>query len=851
VLLAAVVACALALTFATTSHAGAIETLAGCTTNSLAANDDGSTGTVPLPFTANFFGNTYTSLYVNNNGNVTFDFAMSTYTPFPLLTTTHPMIAPYFGDVDTRNPASDIVRYGDTTYGGHPALCVNWDGVGVGYYNYAADKLNKFQLLLVDRSDVGAGDFDIYFNYDQVQWESGSASGGSGGLGGASARVGWSNGTSTSFELPGSAVNGAFLDSNPATGLIYNSRDSLVLGRYVFPVRNGSAPVGGTIRGHIWANSAGNPLGAAFVQLCSPVFCQTTQSSSTGNYAFTGLADGAYTLTVFPPSGSSLSSGGLAGLFISGSNTLDPEDVVLTGPTPPPPGTAIGPSSGSGVPVVYWNNDLTLTTEGCVGGTGTWQVTGVGWSTSGSMTETPAGSGHYVGTIPAFYPNHGNAHVSITLSCGTTVGFDIYIDPSGTVRDTTGHAIAGATVTLYRADDSGTFVVVPDGSAIMSPANRLNPDTTDVAGHFGWDVIAGQYKVRASAPDCHAPGDASQAYVETDVLTIPPPVTDLVLTLECTRRDTTPPVITVPDPISAEATGPEGAIVSYTASATDDTDGTVAVTCSPGSGSVFPLGTTTVTCDATDSSANGASASFTVTVVDTTPPSITCPAPIVAEATAPGGANVTPAAASATDLAGAVTVTNPPAAFFPLGTTTITYSATDEAGLTASCTSEITVVDTTPPDLTVPADIVVDATSPAGAAVSFTVTAADLAGAATVNCLPASGGTFAIGTTTVSCTATDTSGNTSTKTFHVRVLGAGAQLTELIADSTGVGPGTSLADKARQAKAYLAAGDDANACAALNAYLKELKAQTGKKVSAAKAAALAAEVRQIRAVIGC
>jgi len=63
-------------------------------------------------------------------------------------------------------------------------------------------------------------------------------------LGGSSARVGYSNGAGTSFELAGSGVNGAFLDSNLSTGLIYNSLNSDVDGRYVFSARNGQV-IGG------------------------------------------------------------------------------------------------------------------------------------------------------------------------------------------------------------------------------------------------------------------------------------------------------------------------------------------------------------------------------------------------------------------------------------------------------------------------------------------------------------------------------------------------------------------------------------------------------------------------------
>jgi hypothetical protein len=214
----------------------------GFNQNFLPANDDGSSDRVVLPFPVNFFGQTYDSLFVNNNGNVTFDQPLSTYTPFSLLTTQHPMIAPFFGDVDTRHGLSDITRYGTGFFNGHQAFGVTWAGVGVGYYFANASKLNKFQMLIVERNDTGFGNFDIIFNYDQIQWETGDASGGRDGLGGSSARIGYSNGIDASFELPGSAINGAFLDTNTASGLIHNTNSS-VNGRYIFQVRNSSPMV--------------------------------------------------------------------------------------------------------------------------------------------------------------------------------------------------------------------------------------------------------------------------------------------------------------------------------------------------------------------------------------------------------------------------------------------------------------------------------------------------------------------------------------------------------------------------------------------------------------------------------
>jgi hypothetical protein len=89
-----------------------------------------------------------------------------------------------------------------------------------------------------------------------------------------------------------------------------------------------------------------------------------------------------------------------------------------------------------------------------------------------------------------------------------------------------------------------------------------------------------------------------------------------------TVRDTTPPVLSLPANITAEATGPSGAAVSYSATATDLVDGSRPVTCDHASGSTFPLGTTTVQCTATDTHNNTANGSFTVTVRDTTPPTI-------------------------------------------------------------------------------------------------------------------------------------------------------------------------------------------------------------------------------------
>lgn len=207
---------------------------ASCTVGT-AANDDGSQGPLALGFTLDFFGTNYNNVYLNTNGNLTLTQGLLTFTPFEITGGSEPMFAPFFADVDTY--VGNPVRYGNGLVGGRTAWGATWNEVCFYYRNCSLT--NTFQVLLIDRSDIAVGDFDIEFNYNQIQWETGNASGGTDGLGGASARVGWTNGAGNFFELAGSGVNGAFLDTDLGGGLIYNRLNSDQDGRYVFNVRSG------------------------------------------------------------------------------------------------------------------------------------------------------------------------------------------------------------------------------------------------------------------------------------------------------------------------------------------------------------------------------------------------------------------------------------------------------------------------------------------------------------------------------------------------------------------------------------------------------------------------------------
>jgi hypothetical protein len=158
--------------------------------------------------------------------------------------------------------------------------------------------------------------------------------------------------------------------------------------------------------------------------------------------------------------------------------------------------------------------------------------------------------------------------------------------------------------------------------------------------------------------------------------------------------DTTLPALTVPADQTLEATGPDGAVASFAATATDIADPSPVVNCVPPSGSTFPLGTTTVTCTATDASGNHSEGSFNVTVRDTIPPSVTAPPDVTVAATGPLTVVDLEAngPASATDAVGVVSGPTPdnPGPFAP-GVHTVTWSAGDAAGNSGSDTQTVTV----------------------------------------------------------------------------------------------------------------------------------------------------------------
>jgi DNA/RNA endonuclease G (NUC1) len=183
--------------------------------------------------------------------------------------------------------------------------------------------------------------------------------------------------------------------------------------------------------------------------------------------------------------------------------------------------------------------------------------------------------------------------------------------------------------------------------------------------------------------------------------------------------------------------------------------------------------------------ATSAEATVSITVNDTVAPTITAPANVTVNTGAGAttcGTVVNDAAlgnATAADNSGSVNVVRsgvPAGNVFAVGTTTVTYTATDNAGNSAQATQTVTVIDNTAPAITAPAPVTVNAgliaTAPVPNFVASTI-ATDNCGSVTLSQSPLAGTTVGLGTHVITITATDSAGNTSTATTTFTVNGGG------------------------------------------------------------------------------
>ncbi|NBP75831.1 MAG: hypothetical protein EBU61_07350, partial [Crocinitomicaceae bacterium] len=191
--------------------------------------DSGSSALIQIPFSFNLYGQLYTALYINNNGNLTFTGPMGTYsaTAFPS-SVNGAIVAPFWGDVDTRPSTGSTIPNGQVVYKITPsAMYVNWEDVG--YFNTQGDKRNTFQLIISDGIDPVIEGGNVAFCYENMDWTTGSASQGINGFGGIPATAGANKGNGISyflisrFDHPGNDFDGALGNPDGIDWLDYKS----------------------------------------------------------------------------------------------------------------------------------------------------------------------------------------------------------------------------------------------------------------------------------------------------------------------------------------------------------------------------------------------------------------------------------------------------------------------------------------------------------------------------------------------------------------------------------------------------------------------------------------------------
>ena len=403
------------------------------------------------------------------------------------------------------------------------------------------------------------------------------------------------------------------------------------------------------------------------------------------------------------------------------------------------------------------------------------------------------------------------AGVDVTVTATSAAGIVVNYAPvgndavSGEVASVcsptsgTTFAVGSTAVSCTATDAAGNLsatmifhVVVLDGVAPVVTVPVIDPvEATSFAGAAVSYVVAADDDVDGTAtPICAPISGASFALGTTTVSCSASDAAGNIgtATFSITVRDTTEPALTMPSLVTATLTSGSTTPVNYTATAADLVDGVLTPSCAPVSGSAFPIGNTTVQCSVGDQAGNVAAGSFTVTVNDGIAPVVTVsPAgDRVVEATSLNGAPVTFTATATDNHSAGVTAACAPlsGSQFPLGPTGVTCQAVDQNGNVGVASFTVTVVDTTAPLLMLPPAVTVTATSGSGAPLTFNASARDAVdGVRPVTCTPASGSTFPAGTTSVSCQASDTRGNTSSGGFVVTVTALQSGIDRFVAFS--------------------------------------------------------------------
>ena len=326
-----------------------------------------------------------------------------------------------------------------------------------------------------------------------------------------------------------------------------------------------------------------------------------------------------------------------------------------------------------------------------------------------------------------------------------------------TVSDYSGNISTGSqivTVTDTTAPEISQLenIILEATSVNENIVNLDEPSTSDIQ-----ELII--YK---DAPDVFPIGDTLVTWIITDETG-----NHSIAVQTVTIVDTTVPTLLLPEDMIVEATSLQETLVDLGQAEADDISGISSIV--NNSPDAFPLGTTVVTWSATDNHHNTISAEQTITVVDTTVPTIITPQDIVREAVNPTLNFIQLGELVASDSVGIESISNDKPIIFQFGSTTVIWTVTDTSGNISQVTQAITVIDTTSPDISAPSDIVAEAIDLSNNVVELgEATVYDIMSVESItNDAP---GLFPVGETTVTWTATDSSGNFSTATQTVTII---------------------------------------------------------------------------------
>jgi Bacterial Ig domain/Cadherin-like beta sandwich domain/HYR domain/Galactose oxidase, central domain/Kelch motif/Regulator of chromosome condensation (RCC1) repeat len=274
----------------------------------------------------------------------------------------------------------------------------------------------------------------------------------------------------------------------------------------------------------------------------------------------------------------------------------------------------------------------------------------------------------------------GTTTISLTVSDGMITASSTFVLTVIAVND----APVGTAQSITTAEDTAAAITLtgidPEGSAL----------TLEIVSGPANGTLSGTGASRTYTPAANFFGSDSFSFRANDGTASSAPATVAISVTAVNDA----PTITLPAPITREATGATGAVATFAITGSDVEDGALTGSSTPASGASFALGSTTVSASVTDGGGLTATGSFTVTVRDTTAPSITPPAAVAVTATSSAGAVVTYAAATATDLVTAspsLTYSRASGTTFPVGVNTVTVTATDAAGNAATATFSVSV----------------------------------------------------------------------------------------------------------------------------------------------------------------